>query len=147
ELGERAIAVAHRLRRQALDADDEGLGLGASVRFDDADEDIAALLLERAGSDDHHVGLAHAGRASEVDLHVAGRRLRLFLLQPGEELVGIRASIAHWVTSVLRTAVRTPGSGPAVLMIIDCGSSPPGVPSSSGACAFLAPSLGQNCCE
>ena len=75
-------------RRSTCAADfepiDQRLGLRAAVRLDQADHDIAALGLLRAGGDQHRVGLADAGRGAEKNLQLPAA----FLL--GESQQGVR---------------------------------------------------------
>ncbi len=46
ELAEHAIAIRHIPHRQAVDALDQCLGLGAAMRFDHADDHVNALLAQ-----------------------------------------------------------------------------------------------------
>ena len=48
ELRQRAVAVRHLLQRQALEAGEQRLGLGAAVRLDDADHARRCRRLARA---------------------------------------------------------------------------------------------------
>ena len=71
ELLERAAAVLDALARQDLEAVEQRGGLGAAVRLDDADDDIAALRAQALRLGQHRVGLADAGRRAEEDLEPA----------------------------------------------------------------------------
>ena len=95
ELPERAVAVAHLLQRQDLEALDQRLGFRPAVRLGDADHDVGSQRALRARSREHRVGLADPCRGAEEDLQLAAARLRLLLLQSGQELVGIGALVGH----------------------------------------------------
>ncbi len=83
--------VVDRLARNDLKAGELGLGLGAAVRFHDADHDIHALGLATLGGDQHRVGLADAGRGAKEDLELAAR----FLLRRLQQRVGRRACLVR----------------------------------------------------
>ena len=61
--------------RQNLEPVEQRRRFGASVRLDDADDDVGAVGLEAAGARQHGVGLADAGRGAEKDGELAPRVL------------------------------------------------------------------------
>ena len=78
------VAIDDRLARQHLEAVDQLLGFAPSVRFDQADNDIAAARFVRAGGAEHGVGFSDAGSGAEKNLQMSAP----FLSGQGEERVG-----------------------------------------------------------
>ena len=80
--------------RQNFEIADQRLRLGAAMRFDDADDDVAALALQRLRALQHRVGLADAGRRAEK--HEQPAALPLL----GQRQEGIRVGTALRVSFV-----------------------------------------------
>ena len=95
EFMQRAFAVGDRLARQHLEVGQQRLGLGAAVRLDHADHHVQTLRAQHAGRRQHRVGLADAGGGAEEDLQLAPLRLRLFLLQTRQQLIGVGPVVGH----------------------------------------------------
>ena len=75
---------------------EERLGLDAAVGLDPADDHVHALRPLLAGGLEHRVGLADAGGGAEEDLELAACLAGFRLLDTGQQLVGIRATLgAH----------------------------------------------------
>ena len=68
---ERLALVLDAPARNDLEAFEQRLGLLAAVGLDDADDDVVAVLLARAGLLQHLVGLADAGRGTDEDPELA----------------------------------------------------------------------------
>jgi hypothetical protein len=60
-------AVRHPAPGDDLQLADLGLGVGAAVGLDESDHHVQALFPQQVGVAQHQVGLAHAGRRSDVD--------------------------------------------------------------------------------
>ena len=86
-----------------LEPFEQSLRLLAPVGFDDADDDIVAVLLSGAGLLQHLVGLADAGRGADENLEPAGAAL----FPPGgleqslrrRSLVRVAARVCHQVST------------------------------------------------
>ena len=91
ELAQHALAVGHRLERQARQALGHGFGLGAAMRFDQAHHQRHALPLRRARRRQHGVGLAHAGRGAKENLQPAALGLRFVMAHLRQQRVGVGA--------------------------------------------------------
>src|ERR1019366_1165691 len=61
--------------------------IGATMGFDESDDDVDATLFERVGFFEHAIGLADASRETDVELEAAA----LALLHELEEVLGARA--------------------------------------------------------
>ena len=83
-------------RRQALEALEQGLGLGAPVRLDVADDDVDAARLQHARFFQHLVGLADARGGAEEDLELAALGLRFLALHARGEAVLTYRVRATW---------------------------------------------------
>jgi len=83
ELLQRAPFVGDRGAGKNRQPRDQRLGLGACVRLDDADHDVAALIAQRAGPGEHRIGLADTRRRTEVDAQAAAPGGRLARLDVG----------------------------------------------------------------
>ena len=70
-LVERAALVGHGATVDDLQSLDQGLGLGAAMRFDDGRDDVEPFPQPGMGGRQHLVGLAHARRRAEEDLEPA----------------------------------------------------------------------------
>ena len=88
--------------RQDFEAARQRLRLGAAVRFDEADDDVAALLLQRLRALQHRIGLADAGRGA--DEHQQPAALALL----GEREQGVGVGPAFWVSFRGQGAIRSP---------------------------------------
>ena len=96
EFAPRDAAVAHLEVGQALEAFEQALGLGASVRLDVADDDVAAGRARAARRLEHRIGLANAGRGPEEDAQASARGARLLALERRQDRFRIAASgFAH----------------------------------------------------
>ena len=87
-----------------LQALEQLLGLGTSVRLDVADHDIDAFGLHAARRLQHRVGLADAGRRAEEDLQLAATRRLLLRLYVREQGVRVGAAVFHRPSVVDRAA-------------------------------------------
>jgi hypothetical protein len=67
--------MLHRLARDDLEALEQRLGFLPSMRLDDTDDDVIAVLPAGARLLQHLVGLADAGRRADEDLQLAGAAL------------------------------------------------------------------------
>ena len=95
ELAQRPALEGNLDLRQHRQVGDERLGLLASMRLDDADEDVLALVAQRARGREHRERLADAGGRAEVDAQASAPRGRLARLHLGEELIRIGALVFH----------------------------------------------------
>jgi len=95
ELLQDAVAVAHLLQLELRQARQQRLGLGAAMGLDDADDDVDALLLLDARGRQHGEGLADARRRAEEQLELAPAGLDLFVLEFGQQAVGVGSAIRH----------------------------------------------------
>ena len=69
-------------------------GVVAAVRLDDADDDVALLVLDLASRRlEHRVRLADARRGAEEDGQLAARRRLLLLAHAREQLVRVGAAL------------------------------------------------------
>ena len=82
------------------------LGLRASVRLDESDDDVDAIAPKRVCVLDHRVGLADAGRGADVDAEPGA----LLCLQLGEHLLAGRATSLLHGFIVARGIGSTPSS-------------------------------------
>ena len=93
---ERGAAVLHRPAGQDLQVSEERFGLRAPVGIDPADDHVHALGPLLAGGLEHRVGLADPRGGAEEDLELAACLAGFRLLDTGQQLVGIRATLgAH----------------------------------------------------
>lgn len=97
-LAKPVTAILDLASRHDFHAFEQRLGLGAAVRFDDGDDDILALALERAPFGQHCVGLADAGRGTEEYLELTP----LLALRLAQERLGRRAFFWRRRRHVLR---------------------------------------------
>jgi len=65
------------------------------VRLDDADDDVAPFLAQRACRGEHRVRLADTGRRAEIDAKPPTPRGGLLRLDFGEQRIGVRAIGFH----------------------------------------------------
>ncbi len=115
ELGELLVLVLDYSARQDVDALQQRFGFLAAVGLDDADHDVLAFAAERPRRSEHRVGLADAGRCTEVDAQVPAPRCGFLCLDFREELVGIGALVLHAGPSGNRgkcSSARWSGPGP-----------------------------------
>jgi len=75
-LGQRASLIIHLLPRHDRHALEQRLCLGASMRFNHADDHVDTGLLPRRAFSQHFVGLTDAGSRAEEDLQTAAALLR-----------------------------------------------------------------------
>ena len=93
EVAQRSASIGDFPERQAIQAFEQRLGLGAAVRLDIADHHALALL--GLGRLQHRVGLAHARRGTEEHRQLAAFLPRLLALHAREERVGVGAGGGH----------------------------------------------------
>src|ERR1700704_2482641 len=100
-LGQAMALVIHLASRDHREAVEQGLGLPAAVRLDDADDDVDALAPPRLRRQQHLIGLADAGRGAEKNLEPAAA----FLLRRVEQRFrrGSRFALRHAGNIALRT--------------------------------------------
>ena len=77
EFGEHPAAMRHALGGQNLEPLEQHRGLGAAMRFDDADQHNTAGGAQRPGGGQHRVSLTHSRRGSEINPQLAALRLAL----------------------------------------------------------------------
>ena len=105
ELADGVAAVVDHAARQNLESLEESARLGAPVRFDEADDDVDALVLQAARALQHRVGLADAGRGADEHLQSTDR----FPPRRGQQRVRIGASVVgsgrlrHQLSSLVTT--------------------------------------------
>ena len=116
ELGDGAAAIFGHPPRQHLEPFDESARLRPSMRLDQADDDIDALLLEAARALQHRIGLADARRGAEKHLHPTGG----FPAERRQKRVRVRASVVgsarldHLGSSFATTTLTHPAPSSAV---------------------------------
>ena len=111
ELLERGTAVLDRPARQDLQVSEERFGLRAPVGLDPADDHVDALGPLLARGLEHRVGLADAGGGPEENLELAACLAGFRLLDAGEQLVGVRATLgAHQSARRQTTTEEAPDS-------------------------------------
>ncbi len=71
-------AMVFLTTRQELEADDQRGGVEATVRFDDADDDVALQVALTARGFEHDVRLTYARRGPKEDHELAPGRALLF---------------------------------------------------------------------
>ena len=89
ELVQRAAAVFDGARGQPRQAAGHRLGVGAAVRFDDADQHRAARRHLGPCRRQHRIGFADAGTGAEEDLQPAARRARGLGVDTGQQRIRI----------------------------------------------------------
>ena len=95
ELAQQRAAVLDLARRQALQAVEQRLGLGAAVRLNPADHHVDALGAALLRLLQHRIRLADAGGHAEEHLQHAARLACLGSLDALQQLVGIGADFGH----------------------------------------------------
>ena len=88
---DRHAAVLDAPARDLLEALDQRRGVGAAVRFDEAEDHVDAALLQRVRFLQHAVGLADPGREADVELQPPA----LGALDELEKVLRPRAGLRH----------------------------------------------------
>ena len=88
-LGQQVALVLDLLARNDLEPVEQCLGFAASVRLDDADDDIHTLAPLGLGGEQHLIGLADAGRGAEENLQPAAA----FMLRRRQQRFGRRSPL------------------------------------------------------
>ncbi len=66
------------------------------MRLDDADQHIATLGMQLAAAVEHRVGLADAGRCTEINAELATRGPTLLLFHLCQQDIGVGALMVGW---------------------------------------------------
>ena len=115
ELADGVAAVVDHAARQDLESLEESARLGAPVRFDEADDDVDALVLQPTRALQHRVGLTDAGGRADEHFQTANR------IPPrcGQQRVRIGASVVgsgrlrHQLSSLATTLLADPAPSSA----------------------------------
>jgi hypothetical protein len=85
EFAQRGAAIVDRFRWEDLEPGKQGVGLGATVSLDVADDRIDAVELLLAHRLEHRVRLPDAGGSAEEHLQLPATLARFFRLDSGQE--------------------------------------------------------------
>jgi len=107
---DRHSAVLDAVARDDLQAVEQGRGVAAAVRLDEAHYDVSAAFVAAVRLLEHLVGLAHAGRHAHVDAHPSALRL-LIALHSGEHLIAGGSAVIGRFDRHL-SSHKDPGSAP-----------------------------------
>ena len=100
ELAARHAAITHWQGRQLLEAREQTFGLGPTVRFDVACDDVGAGGVRDPRRLEHRKRLADARGGPEEDPQTAAFRARLGALHVGEQPVWVRSAVLGQATSL-----------------------------------------------
>ena len=92
---EGGATILHGTTWQHVEPLQQGCGLGPAVGIDPAHDHIDALGTPLVGGFKHGVRFANAGRGAKEDLEFPAGLLGLFLLDTGEQGIGVGALIVH----------------------------------------------------
>jgi hypothetical protein len=92
---EGAAAIFNGTTWQHVEPLQEGCGFGPTVGIDPARDNIHALGPSLVSGFKHGVRFANPGRGAKEDLEFPAGLLGLFLLDTGEQGVGVRSLIVH----------------------------------------------------
>ena len=96
ELHQLGAAIIDFQARQDVEAEHEGLGFGAAMGLDVADDHIHAFLAGLATGFEHGVGFSDAGGGPEEYFQLAAGPFGLFGLDASEQGIRIGALFGHF---------------------------------------------------